>query len=331
MGNKRWDKAKAQRWYEKQGWIVGCNFIPSTAINQLEMWQAETFDIATIDRELGRAAGIGFNTVRVYLHDLLWEGDKKGFIERIERYLKTAHGRGIRTLFTIFDDCWNNNARLGRQPAPVPGVHNSGWLQSPGVDIVNDSSKWMRLEKYVTELVERFRQDERILMWDVYNEPGNSKQETKSLPLLRKVFEWAGSARPSQPLTSGVWIGNNDLKTLQLEGSDVVTFHNYENADSLSKHISDLKKYGRPLICTEWMARPNSIVTANLPVFKKESVGCIIWGLVSGKTQTIFPWGSKEGAAEPDVWFHDLFRRDGTPFDAREIELFRSLTGAGAE
>jgi hypothetical protein len=326
--SQRWSPETANAWYARQPWLVGCNFIPSTAINQLEMWQADTFDPATIDRELGWAEKIGFNTVRVFLHDLAWEADGAGFKKRVGRYLEIADKHHIRTLFVLFDDCWNPNPKVGKQPKPIPGVHNSGWIQSPGPACVNDPKTWPRLERYVKDMVRSFADDKRVLMWDLYNEPGNSGEGEKSLPLLRAVLRWARAANPTQPLTVGLWFGNRKLNDFQLAESDVITFHNYNQPEDLRRQIKELKKLGRPVVCTEYMARTHgSRFEGSLPVFKQEKVGCYNWGLVSGKTQTIYPWGSKEGGPEPKTWFHDIFRRDGTPFDDCEVALIRDLTG----
>ena len=323
----RWSKEKANKWYDNQSWLVGCNFIPSTAINQLEMWQADTFDAETIARELKWASDIGFNTVRVYLHDLAWEADASGFKKRIGRFLDIAEHHNIKPMFVLFNDCWNANPKIGKQPAPKPGVHNSGWLQSPGKAVVNDPKSWPRLERYVKDIIGTFAEDERVLAWDLYNEPGNRGQGSKSLPLLRTAFEWARAASPAQPLTTGVWRGSMELTKFQLAASDVVTFHNYGSAKSLSDQIAGLKKHGRPIICTEWLRRGHSNVASHLPIFRKERVGCYNWGLVAGKTQTIYPWGSREGASVPKRWFHDLLRKDGAPFDPEEAALFKKLTG----
>lgn len=322
----RWSRDQAFHWYQQQPWLVGCNFIPSTAINQLEMFQAETFDPETIDRELSWAEQLGYNTVRVYLHDLLWEIDAQGFLGRLDHYLDIATRHGIRTIFVIFDDCWNPNPKPGKQPDPIPGVHNSGWMQSPGVKVVNNPAEWGRLERYVTGVVKAFREDERVLLWDLYNEPGNSKQGAASLPLLRSAFTWARQAAPSQPLSAGLWFDNAELNEFQLCNSDVITFHNYNDAANLERQIQDLASFDRPLICTEWMRRPISTIKTHLQIFKRNRVGCLHWGLVAGKTQTIFPWGSEAGSPEPEIWFHDLFRPDGTPYDPSEIEIIRSLT-----
>ena len=325
-GLDRWPAAKANAWYAALPWMVGCNFIPSTAINQLEMWQADTFDPKAIDRELGWAEGFGFNTVRVYLHDLAWEADAEGFKKRIDTFLGLAAKHGIRPFFVFFDDCWNENPTIGKQPEPIPSVHNSGWLQSPGKGVVNAPEAWGRLEGYVKGIVEAFAEDQRILFWDLYNEPGNSGQGIKSLPLLEKAFAWARAAKPAQPLSVGLWTGNRRLNEFQLEASDIVTFHNYNGTDSLSSQIAELKQHGRPIFCTEWLRRGHSDVATNLPIFKKEQVGCCNWGLVAGKTQTIWGWGTEEGAPEPELWFHDLLKQDGTPFDPKEKALFVELT-----
>jgi len=326
----RWPQDKVNEWHHSLPWLVGCNFIPSTAINQLEMWQAESFDIGTIERELGWAASLGMNTVRVYLHDLAWLIDAKGFKARIDCFLEIAKGKGIRPILVLFDDCWNSTPKPGKQPEPLPGVHNPGWLQSPGAASVNNPATWGNLQDYVCGVVSRFRQDDRILMWDLYNEPGNSKQDERSLPLLCKVFEWARDSDPVHPLTAGLWYDNTSLNTFQLAASDVITFHNYEEPTKLASQIRELQRYGRPMICTEWLRRGISDVATFLPIFHSERIGCCNWGLVCGKTQTIFPWGSPVGAPEPAFWFHDLLRQDGTPFDPAEAMIFKALSKEAA-
>jgi hypothetical protein len=325
---RQWSAEKANEWYQQQGWLIGCDFLPSSAINQLEMWEAKTFDPVTIDRELGWAEGIGFNTLRVFLHDLVWAHDSTGFKKRINEFLTIASRHHIKPLFVFFDDCWNPEPRYGKQPDPKPGVHNSGWMRSPAMHVHNDSTQWNVLERYVKDILSTFKNDPRILCWDLYNEPGNSGYNDSSMPLLKDIFEWAWEVRPSQPLTVGIWYDNKELSDFQLNNSDIISFHNYEKADNLENEIIELKKRGRPLICTEYMARTHgSTFEKNLPVLKKYNVGAINWGFVSGKSNTIFPWGSKEGSPEPTTWFHDIFRKDGTPFDKNEVALIKKLTG----
>jgi hypothetical protein len=329
MSSPLWTLEQAHAWQRKQPWLVGCNFTPSTAINQLEMWQADTFDLATIQRELGWAASLGFNSVRVYLHDLAWLADKSGFKQRMQRYLEAASTAHIRTLFTIFDDCWNSDPKVGKQPVPRPGIHNSGWVQSPGSAIVCAPAQWARLEDYVVDVVSTFKGDERVLMWDVYNEPGNNGLKEQSLPLLKKAFEWTRAGNPSQPVTCALWFDNSKLNEFQLASSDVITFHNYNGPENLRAQIHDLRAHNRPLLCSEYMARSaGSTFFECLPVFKEEGVGCINWGLVDGKTQTRYPWGHDPADGEPATWFHEIFRSDGSHYDPTEVTFIRRVTGA---
>ena len=325
-----WTAEKANAWYKQQGWLVGCNYIPNTAINQLECWQADSFDTTTINKELGWAQGIGFNVIRVYLHDLAWKEDATGFKKRMDQFLNIASRHHIKVLFTIFDDCWNAEAYTGKQPAPQPGIHNSGWVRSPSRSIHNDPARWGYLEQYVKDILTSFKDDQRILLWDLYNEPGNSNYNDSSLNLLQKVFEWAWTVRPSQPLSSATWYDNKTLSNYQLDHSDVITFHNYNDTASLVKEIQALEKRGRPIICSEYMARiRNSRFETHLPIFRRYHVGAINWGFVSGKTNTIYQWGTPiPDGSEPKLWFHDIFRKDGTPYDPKETTFIRNITSS---
>jgi hypothetical protein len=338
---ERWTVAQATEWYAAQPWMVGANFNPSTAINQIEMWQEGDFDPETIDRELGWAADIGMNTMRVYLHYMVWAQHPEGLKERMETYLSIADRHGIKTIFVPFDDVWGDNPTLGPQPAPRPGVHNSGWVESPGLRQRLDPALRPALEAYITGLLTHFSGDERVLMWDLYNEPGNGKNPpSESLDLLQETVRWARAANPSQPISIGVWTRHPDfdeLNAYQLAVSDVITFHSYMKPEDTRPYVEWLREQagGRPLIVTEYMARSAGNTFENhLPYWKEEGIGAINWGLVSGKSNTIFPWGHPETPAgevtvEPDPWFHDVFRADGTPYSEDEVDLIRSLTGRG--
>ena len=324
-----WPAVKAQAWYRAHPWPVGANFIPSTAINQLEMWQAASFDPTTIDRELGWAEGIGFNTMRVFMHHVAWQEDPAGFKKRVGDYLALADKHHIQTILVFFDDCWNKTYAPGPQPAPKPGVHNSGWVQDPGDPASRDSATFMQLRPYVTDVLTTFGHDKRVLLWDLYNEPGNSGKREASLPLLRNVFAWARAAAPEQPLSAGIWAWDFErLNTFQLQHSDVVTYHDYEEPAWHERVIELLKASGRPLICTEYMARTRNSRFANiLPLLKKENVGAINWGLVAGKTNTKYAWDTPlPDSSEPTEWFHEVFWPDGKPYRDDEVGLIRKLT-----
>lgn len=347
--NTRWTAEKANAWYRGQPWLVGANYIPASAINELEMWQAATFDPQRIDRELGWAQELGMNTMRVFLHDQLWKQDADGFKKRMDRFLTIAARHRIRPLLVLFDSCWDPAPHLGPQHAPVPGVHNSGWVQSPGAKELTDTSDYPELEAYVKGVVSAFGHDDRILGWDIWNEPDNTNgssygsQEPPNkvelvLALLPRVFEWARSAGATQPLTSGVWQGDwssdeklSPMAKAQLENSDVVSFHNYDNPTELEKHVVWLERLGRPLICTEYMARGNgSFFEGSLPVGRKHHVAMINWGLVQGKTQTNLPWDSWQHPyvdREPTIWFHEVFYTDGKPYQPEEAAFIRRVVG----
>ena len=348
----RWSEQKANSWYARQPWLVGSNYVPKSAINQLEMWQETTFNPAEIDRELTWAEGMGMNTMRVFLHDLLWQQDAAGFQKRISEFLAIASRHHIRPLFVLFDSCWDPLPHLGPQHPPTPGVHNSGWVQSPGAKALAEVNQYPRLKSYVQGVVRAFARDDRILAWDVWNEPGSdnagsypkeelsAKDKTARVTaLLPQVFAWAREANPMQPLTSGVWAVDNspdgadlgELQQIQLRESDIVTFHNYSWPESFKHQIAWLKKHNRPVICTEYMARSvGSTFDTVLPIAKQENVGAINWGFVAGKTQTYLPWDSWQHPYvldQPPVWFHEVLRPDGTPYRAAEVELIRQLTG----
>ncbi len=346
---QRWTAAQANNWYKAQPWLVGSNYLPANASNELEMWQAETFSPDEIDKELGWAQGLGMNTMRVFLHDLLWQQDPAGFTKRIDTFLTIAAKHNIRPIFVLFDSCWDPAPKLGTQRTPTPGVHNSAWVQSPGAATLQDPKQYPRLRSYVKGVVGAFAKDPRVLAWDVWNEPNNTNDDAYGkleprhkrrlvLELLPQVFDWARSVHPTQPLTSGLWDGNwsnkwrlTQIQSIQIRYSDILSFHNYSNAAEFEKRVKWLSQYGRPIICTEYMARPRgSTFDAILPVAKKYKVAAINWGLVIGKSQTNLPWDSWQKPyvnAPPPEWFHDVFYPDGKPYKETEAKTIRDLIG----
>ncbi|MDA3638997.1 cellulase family glycosylhydrolase [Mycobacterium xenopi] len=342
----RWSAERANRWYQAQGWLVGANYITSNAVNQLEMFQPGTYDPRRIDTELSWARFHGLNTVRVFLHDLLWAQDHRGFQVRLAQFVAIAARHRIKPLFVLFDSCWDPLPKLGRQRAPRPGVHNSGWVQSPGAERLDDRRYIRTLYDYVTGVVSQFRNDDRVLGWDVWNEPDNPARVYSSVErkdkqqlvadLLPQVFQWARSVNPSQPLTSGVWDGEwadparrSTIAAIQLDNADVITFHCYGEPANFESRINELTPLGRPILCTEYMARSlGSTIQGVLPIAKRYNVGALNWGLVAGKTQTYFPWDSWDHpySTIPNPWFHDLLRPDGRPFQDNEIQTIRALS-----
>lgn len=342
----RWSAAEANAWYARQPWLIGSNYLPATAINQLEMWQADTFDPVTIDRELGWAEGLGMNTMRVFLHDLLWQQDPDGFSRRLEQFLAIAERHHIRPMLVLFDSCWDPKPKLGPQHPPIPGITNSGWVQSPGTAALADPREHPRLEAYVRGVIGRFARDRRILAWDLWNEPDSlaatypgqpANKEALVAALLPKVFVWARAVEPTQPVTSGIAWGDDwtpagkhtDIERTQLTESDFITFHEYGWPEKFADRLAQLRGHGRPIVCTEFMARPlGSTFDTILPIAKRANVGALNWGFVDGRSQTRYPWDSWKRPyvlEEPAVWFHELLRADGTPYRKAETDLIRHL------
>lgn len=374
----RWSEKRIWDWYDNLPWLVGTNFITSSSINQLEFWQEKTFDVSLIEKELKFSASIGMNTHRVFLHDLLWQQDSIGFLERINKFLEISDRNEIKTLFVFFDDVWHPLPKLGKQPKAIPNVHNSGWVQSPGARILYDTLNHDKLESYIKGVVSKFANDSRIIGWDLYNEPGQKgiashniskertielyrkigveitednysnydlnridpkdKKQEYTLSLLKKTVKWVREINPSQPITIGIyewdvkWDDKNNLSELNkyiLNNSDIISFHSYGSKNEVLRRVNELENYNRPLLCTEYIAREYQNTFENiLPIFNDNKIGAYNWGLVSGKTNTIYPWKSWDSTytRPPKKWHHDIFYRDGNPYSSDEIEFIKSLT-----
>ena len=361
VADYRWTEERAWQWHNDNGWMVGTNFNPSTSINQLEFWQEDTYDPETIERELEWSAELGMNMHRVYLHNLLWDQDSIGFLERVDNYLNISESKDIKTLFVLLDDVWHPVPKLGKQPEPIPFVHNSGWVQAPGSEILGDSSRHDELKNYVKGVISHFADDKRVVGWDLYNEPDNvassdpenlvnninfrglnrgpevKEKHIYSLSLLKKIFMWAREVNPSQPLTVGLWKDSetwNDIDSLSaidrfaISNSDVISFHAYGDLEETRKKIEDLEQFNRPLLCTEYLARgEQNTFQIMLPLFKEKEIAAVNWGFVAGKTNTAFPWSSwqVEFDSLPKIWHHDIYLPDKTPYDEKEIAFLKNI------
>ena len=361
VADYRWTEERAWQWHNENGWMVGTNFNPSTSINQLEFWQEDTYDPETIERELEWSAELGMNMHRVYLHNLLWDQDSIGFLERVDNYLNISESKDIKTLFVLLDDVWHPVPKLGKQPEPIPFVHNSGWVQAPGSEILGDSSRHDELKNYVKGVISHFADDKRVVGWDLYNEPDNvassdpenlvnninfrglnrgpevKEKHIYSLSLLKKIFMWAREVNPSQPLTVGLWKDSetwNDIDNLSaidrfaISNSDVISFHAYGDLEETMKKIEDLEQFNRPLLCTEYLARgEQNTFQIMLPLFKEKEIAAVNWGFVAGKTNTAFPWSSwqVEFDSLPKIWHHDIYLPDKTPYDEKEIAFLKNI------
>ena len=336
FAESRWSIKRANKWYSEQKWLVGCNFVPSYAGNQLEMWQVDTFNPEVLNNELQFAENIGFNIVRVFLHYLLWLEDAISFKQRIDTFLDIADSHKIKTMIVFFDDCWNGFPKLGNQGEPKPGIHNSMWLQCPGQNEVSNTSLYPIFKDYVQDIMTTYQDDARINVWDLYNEPGQvaNNHTYDTLPLLKEVYKWSREINCIQPITIGAYgWGRKEIQDsydrFGFENSDIISFHNYHSLNSFINITTLIESIAnkRPIICTEYGARTkNNTIKTHLPFMKSKNIGAINWGLVNGRSQTIYPWRSKEFSPRPSVWFHDILEADGKPFDKEETDLIKKLS-----
>ena len=324
-----WSTEKANSWYKSKGWILGFNYVTSSAVNSTEMWQSESFDIAAIEKEIASASQCGYNSCRVFLQYIVWQHEGEKFLDIFERFLSVCKKNNITVLPILFDDCAFSGREPypGKQDEPRPGIHNSGWTASPGFTIADDPSCQEELKSYVQTIVGKFREDERIIAWDLYNEPGNSQRKEKSHPLLKNVFTWARECNPSQPLTTGIW-AYQDFDEIVIELSDIISFHDYTNIKTTKDRIAALKKHNRPVLCTEWLHRHNAnTFESHMPIYKSENIGIYQWGLVNGKTQTHLNWDKEKNKdGPPKIWQHDIFTREFKPYSQEEIALIKKLS-----
>jgi len=332
----RWSAEKANAWYAAQPWLCGFNYVPANAVNCTAMWMDGVFSAELIDAELALAEDVGFNCVRVMLPFIVWENEPEAFHERFSIFLKLCARRGMRVMPSLFDDCCfgdQHNPVFGPQPPMIDGWYSNAWTPSPGHGIVLDSSQWPRLQPYVRSMLDTYRADERIVAWDLYNEPTQGVHfgdlhwflGDVTLPLLELVCDWAREVNPIQPFTIGMWDNNPKLNDIILAHSDLLSFHQYSSVADLTTQIQALQAHERPLICTEWLCRHlNCTPETYLPVLRQYRVGAIHWGLVNGLTLTHLPWGHLPGQPVPDVWQHDLYHGDHTPYDENELVSFRA-------
>lgn len=329
----RWGARRVWDWYHRQGVIKGVNYIPRTAVNSVEMWQEATFDPDTIDEELGWAQEIGYTSIRVQLQFAVWQADRDGFLARVDKVLQLAAKHGLRMVPVLFDDLdvAGHAPVPGPQPEPVPGEYNSQWVPSPDPAMVTERSRWPELEKYVKDVMGRFKRDARVQYWDLYNTAGNSGLWEESLPLLDQTFNWARSVEAAQPLAVAAWKEfGSAMAARKLERSDLITFQSYDTPEAVEARLMLLQQYKRPIICSGWLMRQ----TGNqfdkiLPLFAMGHVGWFNQGLVAGRTQLEVQQANFRSERDPDLWQQNVLQNDGTPYDRREVELIQGFQFVG--
>ncbi|MBR3222995.1 MAG: cellulase family glycosylhydrolase [Kiritimatiellae bacterium] len=355
-----WTKEQAWKWYRAQPWMRGCNYMPASAANRVDQWQElgseERFK--EVERELALAESIGFNTLRIIIEEqgfAVWYAEHDGFMERFERYLQIMERHKMRAIVVLGNDCsrpkeiWSF-PKTGPQPCDW-GYHggrkrsqHGSFPGAVGYTCMDDPGLRERFFAMCEEVMTKYRADQRIVFWDLWNEPGSgNRRKPEHVALVRRIFDLAWKINPVHPLAADVWTGHygmshddvNNPQVLAGAMSDIISYHCYDDYEAQVRLLSKLRRfYGRPLVNTEWLARikHNDVFTA-YPLYYVEGVGCTCWGFVAGKYQTYEPWegmwneiekGSEIGKSyDMTKWFHDLYRPSLRPYDPKEIELIK--------
>ena len=352
---EKWSKEKANEWYKSLPWLRGSNFIGSDCANRFDMWQSYDSEkhLETADRELALAKDIGFNTIRIWLIFEAWLGEPEFFMDILEKYIALAdkHGQYVMPVLTSEEDLPRGEfsdfvpKKIGKQDYAL-GYHQGRfplseeekqkkeyhYAQSP---ILRDKF-WEMIKNVVT----KYAHDKRIVCWNVYNEPGITLGQD-SIPILETMFETVRACDPEQPVTADVWRSplNDKLRSPEeeraLELSDIISFHSYSKLPKFCNTVDQLRMYGRPMICTEWLHRINHNNVYDIyPLMYMLGIGNLCWGFVVGKTQTNEPWDVMwEQYYDPECqvdydftkWQHDLFRPNLRPYDPHEIEIIKQF------
>ena len=354
---EKWSKEKAWQWYNGKPLIVGFNFIPSNVINFVELWQNLGHDeiMKNVDHEIDMAAELGLNSVRMKVPFFIWEHEHDSFMNNLEDLLCRLDKRGITMMPVFFSDCcvpidMYKPPHLGKQPEPVKGYFGGSPVtpfdSTPRVGYIpeDDRDTWPKVEEFIREIVGKYAKDERILIWDIWNEPGNCNRSTMSLPLMERCFRWAREMDPIQPLCAGpCGLGGKfpyeylmnpyplaPMEEKAVELSDIMNFHFYGDYAHTVKYIEHLKGYGLPMVCTEWLHRPfRSNIETHLPLFAEENIGSYFFGFVNGKRQYNQPWENIRRMPDIDLtcWMHDIYYNDGRPYEPRELDVIKKVTG----
>lgn len=349
MKNEKWTTERAWKWYHTQKWIRGYCGYPSNCVNRIALWQEykheEVFE--QLDREFALAEKTGLNAVRAVLQFEVWQNQHDSFMRHLEEYFALADRHGLKVMLVLGNDCTVARSRwkpaiFGEQHVDwgyhsgIKGGQHAGDYREAGYQLLDNPDVETQYYEMVEELAEKFGRDDRLQIWNVWNEIGNSNRNGLSVPAMEKFFEILREKHVMQPLTADVWKFDENMEIYTeaelraLELSDVISFHWYGSFDKTVQLIDNLKRYGRPLICTEWLNRyEGNDVEHLLPLFWLENIGSYHWGLMQGYSQTYEPWGGyfirQQNGENLDLtkWQHDIYRFNGLPYVPQEIEVFR--------
>ena len=349
--NKRYSEIEIKKWYESLPWLRGSNFLPSNVINRLDMYQSYKSDehLRVSDIELDLHEKIGFNTVRLWLDFDCYYLEKEKYLEILEEYISLCdkHHQLVMLVLAHEEDLPYDTFKakeLGEQRKyynhfnrDYPQYYEMAPRKKHYLEF--DETRDLFLEM-IDVVVNKYKNDKRIIAWNIYNEPGITIGN-RAIPLLELLFDKVRKINPIQPLSADIWrdVDENGIpyspeERKALELSDFISFHSYNKYPSFTKKIEALEKHNRPIIVTEWLQRINHNNVEDIyPYLAKKRIGAYCWGFVEGDTFTNEPWENlwKEIEINPNYdydfskWQHNLFRRNLHPYIPKEIELIKKI------
>lgn len=348
---EKWTKERAWEWYNKQPWIRGFCYYPSCCLNMIEMWQEYNWDKvkATMEKEMAIAKEWGFNAVRILTLFDLYLDQPEAHLNHLEEFIQICDKNQIKVMVCIGNDCLVSKSNY-KKPSYGEQEYDLGYhsgkaisphivMNEPGYALADEPEYFDLYLEYVEAIISKYAKDERVLLWDIYNEPGNSRRGMMSYKVMEESFKIARKYDTIQPCAACCWSYNEkdepykEIELKALEMSDVILYHGYMNYKKHKRTVKFLKKtYERPLFNTEWLHRIwHNDVEHFFPYFRKNKIAAFNWGFVRGKSQTNEPWEwlfneyhlghGKDW--DFTKWQHDLIRSNLEPYDFKEYEIIK--------
>ena len=350
---RQWTEQEIAEWYKSQPWLRGTNFLPSDCVNRLDMWQSigREEHLKTAETELKLSKETGFNTVRLWCNFDVYYKEPEEFMQTLESYITLCakYDQSVMLVLAYEEDLPHGDKFVPKELGAQKEYFNHFNRDYAEQDRLAKAGAYKHYTEYpeikpifmemVERVVKKYREDKRVLAWNVENEPGIGIGD-RAVPLLEELFALVRSLDPVQPLAADIWRGvkedgtfNSLAETKAYELSDFISFHSYSKYEWFLTGLYTLKKYyNRPIIVTEWLNRCNhNTVEEIYPLMLIENVGCYCWGFVQGRTYTTEPWNGfwSEVEKNPDVdfdftkWQHELYRKNFHPYDPKEINIIK--------
>jgi len=311
---------------------IGSNYTPAYAVNQVQFWH--DFRPAVVEKELAAARKyFGISTLRVYLHDINFFEEKPVFLANLETFLTLCAKHGIQPGFVFFDGCHRHEGIFLDKPTePVSGFHNGRWAQSPQArDIEPDNLE--KFKPYVQEIIRAHRTDDRVLFWEIHNEPPPGDEYRDRLK--RAGYAWAKEVEPTQPVLN---CEKGPRGWGDCMATDIVDAHVYSHAHGPLRDLSDInpakgtvfteagarwkasrRNFGGPIDMVYWLGGRRKEGKSTPGMY-------LCWELMVGNSNCRWHWIDKPGAAEPEIPWCGLLWPDATPVSLAEAEAIRRYT-----